>query len=174
MPASTLRGAGRDVISTVHGIEYHYSHFFSILTSVTVGMHRYISAIIAVVGLRSLSALPSPDELPQLWPVPGASNFGAHILNVDVENISEDVFDLVHEKLLLHKVIVIRNQQNLTVEGQRRFTQRFGSLHVHLESSSHYPGYSDVNVVSNIKNENGAYIGLFGAHVENFHSDLSW
>ena len=34
--------------------------------------------------------------------------------------------------------------------------------------------YTDVNVVSNIKNENGSYIGLFGAHVENFHSDLSW
>lgn len=137
-------------------------------------MYRYISAFVAIGGLGFISALPSPDEVPQVWPVPNSNSFGAHILNVDVENISEDVFDLVHEKLLLHKVVVIRNQQNLTVEGQRRFTQRFGSLHVHLESSSHYPGYSDVNVVSNIKNENGAYIGLFGAHVENFHSDLSW
>jgi alpha-ketoglutarate-dependent taurine dioxygenase len=119
-------------------------------------------------------AVPDLADVPQVWPLPNPNNFGAHIFNVNVENISDGVFDLVHEKLLFHKVIIVRNQGNLTVEGQRRFTQRFGQLHVHLESSSHYPGYSDVNVVSNIKNENGAYIGLFGAHVENFHSDLSW
>jgi alpha-ketoglutarate-dependent taurine dioxygenase len=107
-----------------------------------------------------------------VWPLP--LKFGAHIKNIEVENITDDVFDLVHSVLLKYKVVIIPNQESLTIEGQRRFTQRFGKLHVHLESSSHYPGYSDVNVVSNIKNENGSYIGLFGAHVENFHSDLSW
>lgn len=105
---------------------------------------------------------------------PLAGNFGAYIHQADVENISNSDFDILHEALLRHKVIIVRNQAGLTVEGQRRFTKRFGPLHVHLESSSHLPGYTDVNVVSNIKNENGSYIGLFGAHVENFHSDLSW
>eukprot|EP01032_Pedospumella_encystans_P016871 gene16871-19229_t len=103
--------------------------------------------------------------------VPVAGNFGAYIHNTDVENISNRDFDILHEALLRHKVIIVRNQAGLTVEGQRRFTKRFGPLHVHLESSSHLPGYTDVNVVSNIKNANGSYIGLFGAHVENFHSD---
>ena len=106
--------------------------------------------------------------------VPVAGNFGGYIHNTDVENISNRDFDILHEALLRHKVIIVRNQIGLTVEGQRRFTKRFGPLHVHLESSSHLPGYTDVNVVSNIKNANGSYIGLFGAHVENFHSDLSW
>eukprot|EP01032_Pedospumella_encystans_P030497 gene30497-34424_t len=102
---------------------------------------------------------------------PVAGNFGAYIHNTDVENISNKDFDILHEALLRHKVIIVRNQAGLTVEGQRRFTKRFGPLHIHLESSSHLPGYTDVNVVSNIKNANGSYIGLFGAHVENFHSD---
>jgi alpha-ketoglutarate-dependent taurine dioxygenase len=100
--------------------------------------------------------------------------FGAQITGVNVENLSDSDFDIIHDALLRHKVIVVRNQTELTVEGQRRLTKRFGHLHVHLESSSHLPGYQDVNVVSNIKNSDGAYIGLYGAHVENFHSDLSW
>jgi alpha-ketoglutarate-dependent taurine dioxygenase len=101
-------------------------------------------------------------------------DFGAQITGVNVENLSDNDFDVIHNALLYHKVIIIRNQTELTVEGQRQLTKRFGHLHVHLESSSHLPGYQDVNVVSNIKDSNGAYIGLYGAHVENFHSDLSW
>jgi len=31
-----------------------------------------------------------------------------------------------------------------------------------------------VNVVSNIRNANGEVIGLYGKHVESYHSDLSW
>jgi len=121
-----------------------------------------------IVALSSLASLTSIEV------VPVAGNFGAYIHNTDVEHISNKDFDVLHEALLRHKVIIVRNQIGLTVEGQRRFTKRFGPLHVHLESSSHLPGYRDVNVVSNIKNANGSYIGLFGAHVENFHSDLSW
>jgi alpha-ketoglutarate-dependent taurine dioxygenase len=100
--------------------------------------------------------------------------FVAEILNMDLENAGDEDFLFVETQLLRYKVVVVRNQPQLTVEGQRRFSQRFGSLHVHLESASHHQGYNDVNLVSNIKNENGAYIGLYGAHVENFHTDLSW
>lgn len=69
---------------------------------------------------------------------------------------------------------MLRNQQNLSLEAFRTFSQKFGTLHVHLESASHYGGFEDVNSVSNIRDENGKYIGLYGKHVENFHSDLSW
>lgn len=124
--------------------------------------------LFAIISLCSASW----NEKIQITPY--ERHFAASIAGVDLEMISDDDFDAVHLALLSHKVIVVRNQTNLTVEGQRRFTQRFGNLHVHLESSSHLPGFQDVNVVSNIKNENGNYIGLFGKHVENFHSDLSW
>ncbi len=103
-----------------------------------------------------------------------STSFGAEITGVSLETLTNKEFDSIHDALLRHKVLVIRNQQDLSVEGQRLFSKRLGRLHEHLESSSHLPGYRDVNVVSNIKNSNGSYIGLYGKHVENFHSDLSW
>jgi alpha-ketoglutarate-dependent taurine dioxygenase len=110
----------------------------------------------------------------EIRPLRKDRDFAAEITHVSLEDIDDATFDLLHYALLKYKVVVVRNQPDFSVEGQRRFTKRFGHLHVHLESSSHLPGYQDVNVVSNIKNENGSYIGLFGKHVENFHSDLSW
>ena len=76
--------------------------------------------------------------------------------------------ELISEALVQHKVLVIRDQKNMTVEDLREFTKFFGKLHVHLESSSHYRNkeglvsYEDVNVVSNIRNEQGMVIGLYG------------
>lgn len=101
-------------------------------------------------------------------------HFVAEILDLDLETLNDEDFHFLEEQLLHYKVVVVRNQPKLTVEGQRRFSQRFGSLHVHLESASHHKGYNDVNLVSNIKNEEGKYIGLYGRHVENYHTDLSW
>ena len=102
------------------------------------------------------------------------NGYGCEATGVDVMHLSTEDFDTLHHALLSCKVLVIRHQVNLTVEGQRHFSQRFGRLHVHLESASHHEGYADVNLVSNIRNAQGSYIGLYGKHVENFHSDLSW
>lgn len=101
-------------------------------------------------------------------------NFVGEIHNISLERIDQDGFNFVNEMLHRYKVLVFRNQSDLTVPGQREFSKYFGTLHVHLESASHYQGYADVNLVSNIKNEEGKYIGLYGKHVELFHSDLSW
>jgi taurine dioxygenase len=100
--------------------------------------------------------------------------FGAEIIGINLETVDEILFERINHYLLENKVLVIRNQTHLSVEGLRRFTKYFGPLHVHLESASHLHGYTDVNVVSNIKNEAGQYIGLHGRHVELLHSDLSW
>ena len=99
---------------------------------------------------------------------------GGEIIGLNLETITDSEFDFVHENLLKYKVIVIRNQYDLTINGQRSFSKRFGKLHVHLESSSHFSNYPDVNLVSNVRNATGGYIGLHGAHVETFHSDLAW
>jgi taurine dioxygenase len=101
--------------------------------------------------------------------------FGCEVLNADIRSLSKEDFDELHRTLLQCRVVVVRNQPLLSVEDQRQFSQRFGTLHVHLESASHHDGYADVNLVSNIKHpETGQYIGLYGKHVESFHSDLSW
>jgi taurine dioxygenase len=100
-------------------------------------------------------------------------DFAAEVIGVSLQNIDDSSFDLVHQLLTRYKVLVVRNQTDLTPSGQKSFSQRFGTLHVHLESSSHLPGFKDVNVVSNIV-INGTHIGLYGKHVETYHSDLSW
>ena len=104
------------------------------------------------------------------------TSFGAEVSGgVDIGlGLTEDEFAVLSVLLVRHKVLVVRSQRNMSVEDLRSFTLRFGVLHVHLESASHYPGYTDVNVVSNIRNKDGNFIGLYGTHVENFHSDLSW
>jgi alpha-ketoglutarate-dependent taurine dioxygenase len=112
-------------------------------------------------------------------PIAGSS-LGAEIkergspLPVHLPSLDEASFKSIHDALIDHKVLVIRNQSSLSVEDFRAFSQRFGTLRIHIDGSSHLPGYSDVNVVSNIKNTTGQHIGLHGEHVETFHSDLSW
>lgn len=100
--------------------------------------------------------------------------FVGEIIGLDLETLDGDGFDFLNRALLNYKILVVRNQPHLTVEGQRAFSQQFGELHVHLESASHHKGFNDVNLVSNIKGEDGKYIGLYGAHVEKYHTDLSW
>jgi taurine dioxygenase len=114
-----------------------------------------------------------PVYLMTITPLTGLKDYVAEIRGVSVERITEEQFNQIHQALLKYKVVVVRDQGDLSIEGQRNFTKRFGRLHIHLESSSHLPGYQDVNVVSNMK-VNGSHIGLFGKHVENFHADLSW
>ena len=125
-------------------------------------MSRYTARFVTFLALFQLVAGLTVRPL---------SPFGAEI--TDVTNLDE-AFGQIEKVLLEHKVVAVRNQADLTVEGLRAFTRHFGELHVHLESASHLDGYTDVNVVSNIRNAEGSFIGLYGKHVENYHSDLSW
>ncbi len=107
-------------------------------------------------------------------PVRDGNLFGCEVTGINISSLSQEEFDSLHRTLLQCRVVVVRDQKDLTVEDQRRFSQRFGTLHVHLESASHHDGYADVNLVSNLRNAQGNYIGLYGKHVESYHSDLSW
>lgn len=105
-------------------------------------------------------------------PIP--NSFAGEILQLNLEAITDEEWFIVHRLLLKYKVLVFRNQTELTIEGQRAFTQRFGELMVHVTGTAHYPGYDDVNIISNMKNASGFPIGLHGRQVEHFHTDLSW
>jgi alpha-ketoglutarate-dependent taurine dioxygenase len=139
-------------------------------------LFNIISMIIILLSLLSSAAVKIYAECisPSLLVTPLVSkNFVAEIKNFELETITDAQFEEVESLLLQYKVLVFRNQSLLSVPGQRSFSQRFGQLQVHIEKSSHHPEYEDVNVISHIK-ENGSYIGLYGAHVESYHTDLSW
>lgn len=102
--------------------------------------------------------------------------FGSEITNLDIKSgVSAEDLVIIKEKLIQRKVLVFRDQKHFTVESLRNFSSLFGKLLVHGDSNSHFQGYPDVNLVSNIKNEStGRYIGLNGLEVDLFHSDMSW
>ena len=83
---------------------------------------------------------------------PIQGSFAGEITGLNLETITDVEFALVNRLLLKYKVLVFRNQSALSTEGQRKFTQRFGELMVHIEGTAHYHGYKDVNVISNLRN----------------------
>ena len=68
----------------------------------------------------------------------------------------------------------ITNLPHKPYTGQRSFSRRFGPLQTHVEATSHLAGYDDVNLISNLKRPDGQPTGLYGQHVESYHSDLSY
>ena len=52
---------------------------------------------------------------------------------------------------------------------------QFGRLQIHAEKHTRHGEYKDLNYISNQKDpETNLSIGLNGADVEKFHSDLAW
>ncbi|KAH7319588.1 hypothetical protein B0I35DRAFT_408390 [Stachybotrys elegans] len=52
-------------------------------------------------------------------------DFGATVTNVDIENLSDADFQLLHEALFTHQVLVLKNQSHATPRAQYEVTQRF-------------------------------------------------
>jgi alpha-ketoglutarate-dependent taurine dioxygenase len=105
------------------------------------------------------------------------ANFGGKISGLQIKNILNSSSDLeqLNELLIQRKILIIEDQKDLSAEDLRRFSQYFGTLQIHKDVNSRHPTFEDVNVISNIKDPiTNEYIGLHGADVEKFHTDLSW
>jgi taurine dioxygenase len=99
------------------------------------------------------------------------NDFGAEVSGLNLAQLTNEEIKLINNYLLQYKILVFKDQQNLTVEEQREFSKRFGVLHSHIEATSHHPDYPDVNIISNISNTRKI---TTGGHNEEYHSDLSW
>jgi len=97
---------------------------------------------------------------------------GAEVLGLDLSRpLPQADFDRIRQAHLDHHVLVFRDQ-HITAAQQVDFSRRFGRLQIHVLRDFQLPGYPEVLVVSNIK-ENGRPIGLGDAGVF-WHSDLSY
>lgn len=97
---------------------------------------------------------------------------GAEILGLDLSApLPEAQFACLHRAHLDHHVLVFRDQ-HISPAQHIDFTRRWGTLQQHVLHQFALPGYPDVLVVSNIR-ENGRPIGLGDAGVF-WHSDLSY
>jgi len=70
-------------------------------------------------------------------------------------------------------IVVCFRSQNLSNEQHIAFSRRFGELEVHIVEKYLLPGYPEILLVSNIKNEVGEHIGLADAGFT-WHSDVSY
>jgi taurine dioxygenase len=77
------------------------------------------------------------------------------------------------ERLFHDNIIVFFRDQRLSNEQHIAFSRRFGELEIHIVKKYLLPGYPEILLVSNIKNEAGEHIGLADAGFT-WHSDTSY
>ena len=97
---------------------------------------------------------------------PITPSLGAEIHDVDLANLSDDDFRLIHRAFLDRHVLVFRDQQ-LSRDAHKAFGRRFGALHLHpAKTNLGMPGdpeIFDIKISDRTKVANG----------ETWHSDLS-
>ena len=70
-------------------------------------------------------------------------------------------------------IVVVFRRQNLSNEQQIEFSRRFGELEIHIIKKYLLPGYPEILLISNIRDERGEHIGLADAGFT-WHSDTSY
>jgi taurine dioxygenase len=70
-------------------------------------------------------------------------------------------------------IVVCFRGQALTDEQHIAFSRRFGELEIHIVKKYLLPGYPEILLVTNLKNEAGEHIGLADAGFT-WHSDVSY
>lgn len=79
-----------------------------------------------------------------------------------------EIQDIFHDN-----IVVSFRDQRLTNEQHIDFSRRFGELEIHIVKKYLLPGYPEILLVSNIKNDAGEHIGLADAGFT-WHSDTSY
>ena len=72
-----------------------------------------------------------------------------------------------------NNIVVVFRQQTLSNERHIEFSRRFGELEIHIVKKYLLPGYPEILLISNIRNEQGEHIGLADAGFT-WHSDTSY
>jgi taurine dioxygenase len=102
--------------------------------------------------------------------VPAAAVLGAKIRGVDLAALDDRTFERIDAALSERGMLFFRNQ-DLTVDQQIAFARRFGDAAPNVNQQACLPGYPEVLVVSNVK-EDGRLIGVSDAGIT-WHTDQS-
>lgn len=70
-------------------------------------------------------------------------------------------------------IVAVFRDQRLTSEQHIEFSRRFGELEIHIVKKYLLPGYPEILLISNIRNEAGEHIGLADAGFT-WHTDTSY
>ena len=97
---------------------------------------------------------------------------GAEIACDLAEEMDEETFREI-ERAFHDNIVVVFRRQTLPNERHIEFSRRFGELEVHIVKKYLLPGYPEILLISNIRNESGEHIGLADAGFT-WHSDTSY
>jgi taurine dioxygenase len=97
---------------------------------------------------------------------------GAEIACDLAQDIDEEAFREI-ERAFHDNIVVVFRRQILSSEQQIEFSRRFGELEIHIVKKYLLPGYPEILMISNIRNERGEHIGLADAGFT-WHSDTSY
>jgi taurine dioxygenase len=96
---------------------------------------------------------------------------GAEIVGVDVNDLSDDEFERIHQAHLDYCVIVLRDQ-HVTPAQQVAFSRRFGDLDYQVLDQYSHPEFREILVLTN-KVADGKPVGLADAG-RRWHTDMSY
>lgn len=97
---------------------------------------------------------------------------GAEI-DFDLETEIDDSTFRAIESAFHDNIVVVFRGQHLTNERHIEFSSRFGELEIHIVRKYLLPGFPEILLISNIRNEQGEYIGLADAGFT-WHTDTSY
>src|SRR5271168_5377529 len=97
---------------------------------------------------------------------------GAEIVLDLAQDIDDATFREI-ERALLDNIVVVFRRQNLSNERHIEFSRRFGELEIHIVKKYLLPGFPEILLISNMRDERGEHIGLADAGFT-WHSDTSY
>jgi taurine dioxygenase len=121
-------------------------------------------AVLIVTGVREGRMKPAVTK--------SGAACGAEIACDLAQDIDEKAFREI-ERAFHDNIVVVFRRQILSSEQQIEFSRRFGELEIHIVKKYLLPGYPEILLISNIRNEQGEHIGLADAGFT-WHSDTSY
>src|ERR1700730_4696693 len=97
---------------------------------------------------------------------------GAEIAFDLARDIDDETFREIQRAFHDNIVVVFRGQQ-LSNERHVEFSRRFGELEIHIVKKYLLPGFPEILLISNIRDEQGEHIGLADAGFT-WHTDTSY
>ena len=97
---------------------------------------------------------------------------GAEV-ELDLRSERDDQTFAEIEQAFHDNVVIYFRGQQLSNERHIQFSRRFGELEIHVLKKYLLPGYPEILLISNIKDENGENIGLADAGFT-WHTDVSY
>src|ERR1700751_4212507 len=87
---------------------------------------------------------------------------GAEIACALAQDIDEATFREI-ERAFHDNIVVVFRRQNLSSERHIAFSSRFGELEIHIVKKYLLPGFPEILLISNVRDEHGEHIGLADA-----------